>query len=169
MPQRHRYPYCDYSLTGGSTKRTVNDIQRFVKDVLYNYPARTGIKASSVVEGEVIKVTATINASVAGEYDLAVAVVKDGCVPSASDANEKVYDNVLVGITANYRQMTSGTPAMQKDAERQVFMEIPAAGYKNSLEKCDIILFTLMKVGDKVVVDNAVSLKVGSSIDYQYN
>lgn len=163
------FPYCNYSLTGGSTKRTVNDIQRFVKDVLYNYPARTGIKATSVVDGDVIKVNATINASVAGEYDLALAVVKDGCVPAASDANEKVYDNVLVGITANYRQMTTGTPAMQKDAERQVFMEIPAATYKNSLDKCDIILFTLMKVGDKVVVDNAVSLKVGSSIDYQYN
>ena len=163
------FPYCNYSLTGGSTKRTVNDIQGFVKDVLYNYPARTGIKATSVVDGDVIKVNATINASVAGEYDLALAVVKDGCVPTAADANEDVYDNVLVGITANYKQMGAGTPSMQKDAERQVFMEIPAANYKNSLDKCDIILFTLMKVGDKVVVDNAVSFKIGSSVEYQYN
>ena len=163
------FPYCNYSLTGGSTKRTVNDIQGFVKDVLYNYPARTGIKATSVVDGDVIKVNATINASVAGEYDLALAVVKDGCVPTAADANENVYDNVLVGITANYKQMGAGTPSMQKDAERQVFMEIPAANYKNSLDKCDIILFTLMKVGDKVVVDNAVSFKIGSSVEYQYN
>jgi hypothetical protein len=112
-------------------------------------------------------VNATINASVAGEYDLALAVVKDGCVPTAADANENVYDNVLVGITANYKQMGAGTPSMQKDAERQVFMEIPAANYKNSLDKCDIILFTLMKVGDKVMVDNAVSFKIGSSVEYQ--
>ena len=163
------FPYCDYSLTGGSTKRTVNDIQRFVKDVLYAYPARTGIKAESAVEGDVIKINATIYASVAGEYDLALAVVKDGCVPSASDANESVYDNVLVGITANYRQMVSGTPSMQKGAERQVFMELPATSFKDVADKCEIILFTLTKVNGKVVVDNATSLKIGGSVDYKYN
>ena len=163
------YPYCDYSLTGGSTKRTVNDIQRFVKDVLYTYPARTGIKASSAIEGDVIKVNATIQASVAGEYDLACAVIKDGCVPSAADANEKVYDNVLVGITANYRQMVAGTPSMQKDSERQVFLELPSASFKDVADKCTIILFTLTKVNGKVVVDNATTLKIGGSVDYKYN
>ena len=163
------YPYCDYSLTGGSTKRTVNDIQRFVKDVLYTYPARTGIKASSAIEGDVIKVNATIQASVAGEYDLACAVIKDGCVPSAADANEKVYDNVLVGITANYRQMVAGTPSMQKDAERQVFLELPSASFKDVADKCTIILFTLTKVNGKVVVDNATTLKIGGSVEYKYN
>lgn len=163
------YPYCDYSLTGGSTKRTVNDIQRFVKDVLYTYPARTGIKASSAIEGDVIKVNATIQASVAGEYDLACAVIKDGCVPSAADANEKVYDNVLVGITANYRQMVAGTPSMQKDSERQVFLELPSASFKDVADKCTIILFTLTKVNGKVVVDNATTLQIGGSVEYKYN
>ena len=163
------YPYCDYSLTGGSTKRTVNDIQRFVKDVLYAYPAKTGIKATSVLEDDKIKVTSLVNASVAGEYDLALAVVKDGCIPTAADANEKVYDNVLVGITANYRQMSADTPSMQKDSERQVFMEIPAASFKNVADKCRIILFTLTKVNGKVVVDNATSLEIGGSVDYKYN
>jgi hypothetical protein len=163
------YPYCDYSLTGGSTKRTVNDIQRFVKDVLYTYPARTGIKASSAIEGDVVKVNATIQASVTGEYDLACAVIKDGCVPSAADANEKVYDNVLVGITANYRHMVTGTPSMQKDSERQVFLELPSASFKDVADKCTIILFTLTKVNGKVVVDNATTLQIGGSVEYKYN
>lgn len=163
------YPYCDYSLTGGSTKRTVNDIQRSVKAVLFDYPAKTGIKASSAVEGDVIKVNAVIQASAEGEYDLACAVVKDGCVPTVSGANEDVYNNVLVGITANYRYMVSGTPVMQKDSERQVFIELPAASFKNVADKCEIILFTLTKVNGKVVVDNATSLKIGESVDYKYN
>jgi thiol-disulfide isomerase/thioredoxin len=163
------YPYCDYSLTGGSTKRTVNDIQRFVKDVLYTCPAKTGIKAVTSLEGDVIKVDATIQASADGEYDLAVAVVKDGCVPASTDANESVYDNVLVGITANYRQMSSGTPNMKKGTERQVFVEIPASSYKAVADKCEIILFTLTKVNGKVVVDNATTVKVGESVDYKYN
>ena len=166
---RQGFPYCDYSLTGGSTKRTVNEIQRSVKNVLYNYPAKTGIKASSAVEGDVIKVNAVIQASAEGEYDLACAVVKDGCVPTVSGANEDVYNNVLVGITANYRYMVSGTPVMQKDSERQVFMEIPAASFKNVADKCRIILFTLTKVNGKVVVDNATSLEIGGSVDYKYN
>ena len=96
-------------------------------------------------------------------------MVKDGCIPTAADANEKVYDNVLVGITANYRQMSADTPSMQKDSERQVFMEIPAASFKNVADKCRIILFTLTKVNGKVVVDNATSLEIGGSVDYKYN
>ena len=112
---------------------------------------------------------ATIQASVAGEYDLACAVIKDGCVPSAADANEKVYDNVLVGITANYRQMVTGTPSMTKDQERQVFLELPAASFKSVADKCTIILFTLTKINGKVVVDNATTLNIGGSVEYKYN
>ena len=166
------FPYCDYSLHGGSTEPSrsqLGTIHSWVKTVLYTYPARTGIKASSAIEGDVVKVNATIQASVAGEYDLACAVIKDGCVPSAADANEKVYDNVLVGITANYRQMVTGTPSMQKDSERQVFLELPSASFKDVADKCTIILFTLTKVNGKVVVDNATTLKIGGSVDYKYN
>ena len=49
------YPYAIYSLANGSGKRTVNDIQRFVKEQLAANPAKTGIKASSeVVNGKLL-------------------------------------------------------------------------------------------------------------------
>ena len=162
-------PYAIFSLSLGIDTRDSYEIQSIVKDILTKNPAKTGIKASSAVEGDVLKVNAVIQASAEGEYDLACAVVKDGCVPTVSGANEDVYNNVLVGITTNYRYMVSGTPVMQKDSERQVFMELPAASFKNVADKCRIILFTLTKVNGKVVVDNATSLEIGGSVDYKYN
>ena len=164
----HGFPYCDYSLTGGSTKRGISDIQDFVKDVLYTYPAKTGIKATSSLEENVLKVNATVYAAAEGAYDLAVAVVQDGCIPT-STANEDSYDNVLRVISSNYNWMDPSVPTMQKDAERQIFLEVPSTSFKNAADKCRIILFTLVKVNGNTVVDNAVTFKVGESVDYKYN
>ena len=165
---KHGFPYCDYSLTGGSTKRGLSDIQGFVKNVLYTYPAKTGIKATSSLEENVLKVNATVYAAAEGTYDLAVAVVQDGCVPTAA-ANEDIYDNVLRVISTNYNWLDPSVPTMQKDAERQIFLEVPSTSFKNAADKSRIILFTLVKVNDKTVVDNAVTFKVGESVDYKYN
>ena len=65
--------------------------------------------------------------------------------------------------------MVAGTPSMQKDSERQVFLELPAASFKSVADKCDIILFTLTKMNGKVVVDNATTLKIGGSVEYKFN
>ena len=164
----HGFPYCDYSLTGGSTKRGLSDIQGFVKNVLYTYPAKTGIKATSSLEENVLKVNASVYAAAEGAYDLAVAVVQDGCIPTGT-ANEDSYDNVLRVISANYNWLDPSVPTMNKDTERQILLEVPSTSFKNAADKCRVILFTLVKVNGKTVVDNAVTFKVGESVDYKYN
>lgn len=165
------FPYCVYSLVEGSLKRTVNDIQRSVSNVLYTYPARTGIKASSRLEGGMLKVDAAVQASVAGEYDLALAIIRDGCIPiKDTEAYEDVYDNVLVGVSANYRAMSDASFSLEADAEKEVVMEVPADALAEVADDCTLVLFTLMKPdGKKVVIDNAVSLPLNGSVDYKYN
>ena len=166
------YPYCDYSLVVGSGNRTMNDLHNNIKSVLVDYPAQTGIKAETKVENGNIIVNATVMASVAGEYDLAMAVLMDDCIPSApadgSAVYEEEYDNVIRAITGNYRAMSSDKFSLDKGTENSIVKEVP--DFKFPQEKCKVILFTLMRTSEgKTIVDNAVSVPVGQSVDYRYN
>lgn len=166
------YPYCDYSLVVGSGNRTMNDLHNNIKSVLVDYPAQTGIKAETKVENGNIIVNATVMASVAGEYDLAMAVLMDDCIPSApadgSDVYEEEYDNVIRYITGNYIAMSSDKFSLDKSTEKAIVKE--SRDFRFPQEKCKIILFTLMRTSEgKTIVDNAVSVPVGQSVDYRYN
>lgn len=162
------YPYCIYSLGEGSGKRTVNDIQRLVKNQLAAAPARTGIKAESVVEHGAVKVNATVKASAAGRYDLGIAVLKDRCVPSSTSAHEDIYNDVVISISGNFYTMS--TEAFDLSAGEEIslekFCEHPEISQDSN---CKVVLFTLAEQAGGVQIDNIVSFKVGEDIDYRYN
>lgn len=160
------YPYCIYSLAEGSGKRTVNDIKRMVKGSLVKYPARTGIKASSSLDGEKLTVNATVMASVDGKYDLGMAVLKDNCVPSDS-AYEEIYNDVVLVTSGNFYAMSTDSFSLKADAE--VRFEKTWESDKLDTANCRVVLFTLREVDDLVIIDNAVEFKVGGSVDYRYN
>ena len=151
----------------------MNDIQRTIKSVLVDYPAKTGIKGSASVQDGGIVVDAAVKASAEGEYDLVLAVLKDDCKPSAaadgSAVYEDEYDDVIVGITGNFKNMSSDKFTLGKDEEKQVSKKI--AGFSVSdPDKYEVILYTLVKTAEgKTVVDNAVSIPLGESADYCYN
>ena len=166
------FPYCNYALAFGSGKKTVNDIHKNIKSVLVDYPAQTGIKAETSVQNGTLVVNATVMASKAGEYDLAMAVLMDDCKPSApadgSAVYEDEYDNVIRAITGNYRAMSSDKFSLGKSEEKTLIKEVP--DFKLAQDKCKVVLFTLVKTADgNTVVDNAVSVPVGQSVDYRYN
>ena len=166
------FPYCNYALAFGSGKKTVNDIHQNIKSVLVDYPAQTGIKATTAVQNGTLVVDATIMASVTGEYDLAMAILMDDCKPSkpsdGSAVYEEEYDNVVVGITGNYRAMSSDKFSLGKNEEKNVVKEV--ADFKSDSENCRVVLFTLRKTAEgNTVVDNAVSVPVGQTVDYRYN
>ena len=166
------FPYCVYSLVEESGKRTPNDIHRAIKSVLVDCPAKTGIKASTSVQDGNLVVNATVKASAAGEYDLAMAVIMDDCKPSkpsdGSSVYEDEYDNVIVGITGNYRAMSSDRFSLDKDEEKALVKEI--ADFTADADRCEVVLFTLVRSDEgRTIVDNAVSIPVGESVDYRYN
>lgn len=162
------YPYAIYSLGEGSGKRTVNDIQRFVKNRMVADPARTGIKAESVVENGKVSVKATVMASVAGKYDLGIAVLKDNCRPTSSTANEDVYNNVVLMISGNLYAMSSDAFDLESGEEVQIDKVCEHADILPGAA-CRVVLFTLADSAGKTVIDNAVSFKIGESVDYRYN
>ena len=159
-------PYCVYSLAQSSDERKVTGIQDIVKDILYNNPAKTGIKASSSIDGKTLTVNATVQASSEGKYDLGMAIMKDNCKPSSSEANESVYNDVVIGITGNYFAMS--TDAFQLSAGQE--KEISRTWTSDALSSdCIIALFTLCENSGKVQIDNVVTFKAGSKIEYRLN
>ena len=160
------YPYAIYSLANGSGKRTVNDIQRFVKEQLAANPARTGIKAESEVVDGKVTVKASVMASTSGRYDLGIALLRDNCIPSGS-AQEDVYHDVVTMISGNFYAMSQDAFDLSADEEYQIekvceHADIaPGSSFK-------VVLFTLAEADGKAIIDNSVCFKVGESVDYRY-
>lgn len=161
------YPYCIYSISEGSGKRTVMDIQKFVRNQLYRNPARTGVKAISVIKDGKIDVTATVKASAAGKYDLGMAVLRDGCIPTSSKANESSYDNVVTLITGNFHGLSDSSFQLGAGEEKEVRTSAEAAILQSGSYR--IVLFTIAETDGKAVIDNVFSFDAGESIDYRYN
>lgn len=160
------YPYCIYSISEGSGKRTVNDIKRLVKNRLVEHPAQTGIKATSSIDGGKLTVNATVMASVDGSYDLGMAVLKDKCIP-ASGAYEDEYNDVVLSVSGNFYAMSTDAFDLKKDAEKTLVKTWESD--KLDAKNCRVVLFTLRDADGKVIIDNAVEFKVGEGIDYRYN
>ena len=71
-------------------------------------------------------------------------------------------------ITGNYIAMTSDKFSLDKSTEKAIVME--SRDFRFPQEKCKVILFTLMRTSEgKTILDNAVSVPVGQSVDYRYN
>lgn len=164
------YPFCLYSLyEGSSSKRTVLDIQNFVKKQLYDNPARTGIKAESNVGDESITVNITVKASASGKYDLGIALLEDNCIATSETAVEKEYNDIVRTISSNFFAMSTDAFILEADAEKHIQKTIPSELIKTSESNYRIVLFTLREAGDIVIIDNAAELSLNDNVDYTYN
>lgn len=164
------YPYCIYSISEGSGKRTVNDIKRFVMNRLVEHPAQSGIKASSTLVDGKLTVNASVMASVAGKYDLGMAVLKDRCVPTPNPQNpphEDIYNDVVISASGNFYAMSTDSFTLEAEAEKTMVREWESP--KLDADDCRVVLFTLREADGKVIIDNAVDFKAGETIDYRYN
>lgn len=163
-------PFCIYSLDNGTEDRTVMEIQEHIKKQLYDNPARTGIKATSSVSNGTITVNATVKASVAGKYDLAMAILEDNCRPASAEAYESVYNDVVRSISGNYYAMASDSAFnLEADGEKEIAKTYSFDSANTNVQNLSIVLMTLREAGNKVLIDNAIEFKVGENLDYKYN
>lgn len=161
------YPFAIYSLAEASGKRTVADIQGFVKNQLTQNPAKTGIKAESVVENGKVTVKASVKTSEKGTYDLGIAVLRDNRKAVNYMGQMETYSDVVTLVSGNFYAMSPDAFELSPDGEYQVekVCEHPEITPGSD---CRIVLFTLTEAGGKVIIDNSVALAVGDSVDYRY-
>lgn len=162
-------PYAIYSLDKGYTNKTVPDIQDYVKEQLYAHPARTGIKATSSIEGENIVISATVKVSETGKYDLGIALLQDNCVPTSGNAYEDKYHGVVRSISGNFFAMSTDAFTMNADSEKVVVKTIPSEILTTDVKNYRIAVFTLAESADKAIIDNIAQMPLGGKIEYSYN
>ena len=161
------YPYCIYSISEGSEKRTVKDIQTMVRKQLEANPARTGIKASSsVVDGRLV-INAEVTASAAGRYDLGMAILRDHCIPTSSSAFEDEYNDVVTTISGNFHGMSSDSFELAAAESKCLIRDCDVSSL--DIANCRVVLFIVTEVDGKAIIDNAVDFMVGERVDYRYN
>lgn len=162
------YPSAIYSLSTGSEKRTRTDIMEFVMSELINFPATSGIKATSTVKDGKVTINASVKVSKDGKYDIGCAIVQNG-LDGGSESYEDVYNNVVRNISTNYRYMSKNAFTLKNGEEKTglVYEDIPFDSEHQS--DCNIVLFTLVPQGNAARIDNVVSFPVGGSVEYIYN
>lgn len=161
------YPFAIYSLASASGKRTVNDIQGFVKDQLADNPAKTGIKAVSTVENGKVTVKASVKTSETGTYDLGIAVVRDNASAVNYMGQLETYNDVVTIVSGNFHGMSSDSFELSPDGEYHVekVCEHPELTDDGNWR---VVLFTLTESGGKAIIDNSVAFAAGESVDYRY-
>lgn len=163
------YPYAIYSLAEGSGKRAVNDIQRLVKNQLAANPARTGIKAESVVEDGKVTVRASVRTSVAARYDLGIALLRDNVTAVNYDNKVESYSDVVTVVSGNFYAMSSDAFELLPDGEEHSVEKVLEHPDITPESGCRVVLFTLAESdGGKVIVDNSIVFVAGESVDYRY-
>ena len=161
------FPFAIYSLAEASGKRTVNDIQGFVKNQLTQNPAKTGIKAESVVENGKVTVKASVKTSEKGVYDLGIAILRDNLKAVNYMGQQETYSDVVTMVSGNFYAMSSDAFEISPDGEYHVekVCEHPEIAPGGDFR---VVLFTLTESGGKVIIDNSIVFTPGESVDYRY-
>lgn len=167
-------PSLIYDLYYLTTNRTVSDIQNDIRKRRFEAPATCGFKVTSVnIEGNALKVKATMKTSAAGDYDLACAVMQDGLYygNGYSAYGDGIYNNVLIAMSESGVEYVNGETLQVNQEYTEEFSfdfgtNIPSSDYLKSLY---VVVYAHRKTNTGSVIDNIVTCNYGSTVDYMYN
>lgn len=165
-----------YDLAVHSDVRTVSGVTKEIMQRRIDCPAATGISISSVVmDGSDLKVTASVKASKAGDYDLTCAVLADNVNAGGQGSKDGLYHHMVIAIDqTNFMNMKNETRFSLKADEEYtrefVFPfgdNVPGA---DMLENLSAVVLSLKKdASGKTIVDNSAHCAYGSAAGYVYN
>lgn len=165
-----------YDMAKLDDARTVSMVTRNINDRRISSPATSGIKVNSFkIEGNDLKISASVKSSTGGEYDLTCAVLSDGLVEPDGYAVDGIYNDVVIAAnTANFLTLASDTKfSLSKDEEMTREFQFSFgenAPSQSQLSKLSVVVLALKKGdGGKAVVDNAAKCGYGNTSDYVYN
>ncbi len=155
----------------GVSNVTPSTITTYMRKSVEDFPATSGIKASSTVSGTTATIDVEVTADGNKEYFLTVALIEDGIVGDQKDGNGMKIDpythnNTLrsFGETSLYG-VSLGTIAAGTPATRQLTYDL--TGY--AAANCRFAIWVTYKEGDKYYIDNAAYCPVNGSIRYAYD
>ena len=174
---QYSFPTNCYDMVELNTSSSTVTIAERIMERRIESPAAVGIKVSSFqLEGNTLKVSASVKASAAGTYDMACALVADDLVYEGgyTDNDENKYSNVVLAVSGNnFMRYTSATSfQLGQDAEYQRDFEfaLTSAPSSDLLEDMRAVVLVHRKNADSSSeVNNCAECGYGKTLDYRYN
>ncbi len=152
---------------------TADDVAEVV-DLILSTPAQTAISATTVIEGDLLRVRADIKIASEGEYKIGVLLVEDGIYgvqDAATAAWMNTHDSALCGaypLSFSMTEMISNTKYQSAESTHLFYCEFDLAQLTTIQDRanCRVVIFTYNNYD--LLVDNAIQFPMGSSHDVVY-
>lgn len=171
------YPKAAYNLNPSTTFGTQNMTKTQLDfDKQYNKPAKAGLAAAAVLDGDQVVVKAGIKAGEDGSYHLAAWLLEDGIHATQSNYNSgywtgdyDTHNNCLRAIKGqvgakDFSGTTVKLNALETAEEYLIF------NTKSSWvgENLHVVIFVCTAEGNAYYVNNIIDCPVNSSVSYEY-
>lgn len=171
------YPTNCYDMVSLSTSSSTVTIADEIMQRRISSPANVGIKISSVrLDGNTMKVSASVKASAAGTYDMVCALVADNLKYEGgyTDNDEDLYSNVVLAVSGDnfltYRSASVFDLAKDAEYSRDFEFTFDNAPSESVLKNMRAVILVHKKNADGTSeVNNCAECSYGKTQDYQYN
>lgn len=171
------YPTNCYDMVSLNTSSSTLNITDEIMQRRIDSPANVGVKVSSVtLEGNTVKVSASVKASAAGTYDMVCALVADDLKYEGgyTDNDESLYSNVVIAVSGDnfltYRSASAFDLAKDEEYRRDFELTFPSAPSESVLKKMRAVILVHKKNADgSSEVNNSAECPYEGSVDYRYN
>ena len=156
------YDYGTISQTGAiGISQIINDLN----SVCEQNPAKVGIAATSVLDGDSYKLTVRLTAKEAGEYYLGVAVVEDGLIGTQSGVNTPyTHNDVLRALLTPIQGASVGTINENEEISRE-FSFKTNVGASDNLR---VVMYVNVKKATSYYTTNSASCNAYGYLDYKF-
>lgn len=169
------WPSSIYDMRSGLISGGTSAIEDKIKEQLWDNPATCGMKISSSLSSNELKIDVTFCSEKDGSYDIAYVVLLDNEYYSdaAFPLEDKTFSEIIYACSENisgYQKSSAFEATAGKEVKKSYTFSNPAFEAKKKNLR---VVALAMRKGEgedgKSFIDNAVECPVGSSTDYLYN
>lgn len=162
-----------YDLSVMDMAQKTADINAILKERRINNPSTCGIRISSVkMDGNDMKITASVKAAAGGSYDMACALVGGEYSYMGGTAVDNKYHDVVRSVSGNflrYNTDSAKTLAADEEMTREFTISFETAPTAAELDNLHVVVFAHKLVDGESQVDNVAKCAYGETIDYILN
>lgn len=158
--------YFDFSETGMVGASPASDIINRLKTTISQNPAKVGIAAKSVIDGDTINVEVRVTAQEAGEYNLTAVLIEDGLYGPQSGTDGYIHNDVFRGLLT---PSINGEPlgSLEENQEVVKTFSVNKKGITSS-DNIRILFYVNTKRGITTYTTNAATCPAYGYLDYKF-
>ena len=167
------WPSSIYDMRSGLISGGTSAIEDKIKEQLWDNPATCGMKISSSLSSNELKIDVTFCSEKDGSYDIAYVVLLDNEYYSdaAFAPEDKTFSEIIYACSENisgYQKSSAFEATAGKEVKKSYTFSNPA--FEAKKKNLRVVALAMRKGDDgKSFIDNTVECPAGASADYLYN